>query len=65
LVARTEFAATNAKRMQRIMATHDRRVLDVALEPLIDDRFVRAVDKTGAIGSIYGCYGINTDSGLR
>jgi ABC-type nitrate/sulfonate/bicarbonate transport system substrate-binding protein len=53
------------KRMQRIMGTHDRRVLDVALERLIDDRFVRALDETGAIGRIYGRYGINTDFGLR
>ena len=53
------------KRMQRIMGTHDRRVLDVALERLIDDRFVRALDETGAIGRMYGRYGINTDFGLR
>ena len=53
------------KRMQRIMGTHDRRVLDVALERLIDDRFVRALDEAGAIGRIYGRYGINTDFGLR
>jgi ABC-type nitrate/sulfonate/bicarbonate transport system substrate-binding protein len=53
------------KRMQRIMGTHDRRVLDVALERLIDDRFVRALDDTGAIDKFYGHYGINTDFGLR
>ena len=53
------------KRMQRIMGTHDRRVLDVALERLIDDRFVRALDETGAIGRMYGRYGVNTDFGLR
>jgi ABC-type nitrate/sulfonate/bicarbonate transport system substrate-binding protein len=53
------------KRMQRIMGTHDRRVLDVALERLIDDRFVRALDETGAIGRMYGRYGISTDFGLR
>ena len=52
-------------RMQRIMGTHDRRVLDVALERLIDDRFVRALDETGAIDGIYGRYGISTDFGLR
>jgi ABC-type nitrate/sulfonate/bicarbonate transport system substrate-binding protein len=53
------------KRMQRIMGTHNRRVLDVALERLIDDRFVRALDETGAIGRMYGRYGVNTDFGLR
>ena len=53
------------KRMQQIIGTHDRRVLDVALERLIDDRFVRALDDTGAIDKFYGHYGINTDFGLR
>ena len=53
------------KRMQQIIGTHDRRVLDVALERLIDDRFVRALDDTGAIGRIYGSYGISADFGLR
>jgi ABC-type nitrate/sulfonate/bicarbonate transport system substrate-binding protein len=53
------------KRMQRIMGAHDRRVLDVALERLIDDRFVRTLDETGLIGGIYRHYGINTDFGLR
>jgi NitT/TauT family transport system substrate-binding protein len=51
------------KRMQQIIGTHDRRVLDVALERLIDDRFVRALDENGAISRIYGHYGIN--AGLR
>ena len=50
------------KQMQRIIGTHDRRVLDVPLERLIDDRFVRALDESGAIGRIYGHYGINAGS---
>jgi len=53
------------KRMQQIIGTHDPRVLDVALDSLIDDRFVRALDETGAIDRIYGHYGIGTDFGLR
>jgi hypothetical protein len=53
------------QRMQRIMGTHDRRVLDVALERLIDDRFVRTLDETGAIGRIYSRHGVNADLGLR
>jgi ABC-type nitrate/sulfonate/bicarbonate transport system substrate-binding protein len=53
------------KRMQRIMGTHDRGVLDVVLERLIDDRFVRALDETGAIGRIYDRYGANAEFGLR
>jgi hypothetical protein len=47
--------------MQRIMGTHDRRVLDVDLERLIDDRFVRALDESGAIDRIYGQYGLSAD----
>jgi ABC-type nitrate/sulfonate/bicarbonate transport system substrate-binding protein len=50
------------KQMQRIIGTHDRRVLDVPLERLIDDRFVRALDESGVIGRIYGHYGINAGS---
>ena len=50
------------KRMQQIIGTHDRRVLDVPLERLLDDRFVRAL---GAIGRIYRHYGINPDFELR
>jgi ABC-type nitrate/sulfonate/bicarbonate transport system substrate-binding protein len=42
------------KRMQQIIGTHDRRVLEVALERLIDDRFVRRLDENGAIDRIYG-----------
>ena len=50
------------KQMQRIIGTHDRRVLDVPLERLIDDRFVRALDESGAIDRIYGHYGISAAS---
>ncbi len=53
------------KRMQRIMGTHDRRVLDVALERLIDDRFVRGLDESGAIDKIYHHYGTKPDAVLR
>jgi hypothetical protein len=53
------------KRMQRIMGAHDRRVLDVDLERLIDYRFVRTLDVTGAIDRVYGHYGISVDFGLR
>ena len=53
------------KQMQRIMGTHDRRVMDVNIERLIDDRFVRALDETGAIGTVYASYGIKSDLGSR
>lgn len=52
-------------RMQRIMGAHDRRVLDIPLERLIDDRFIRSLDETGAIARIYGRYGVNPDLGPR
>jgi ABC-type nitrate/sulfonate/bicarbonate transport system substrate-binding protein len=53
------------KRMQQIIGTHDRRVLDVALERLIVDRFVRSLDETGAIDRVYGHYGLKADFELR
>jgi ABC-type nitrate/sulfonate/bicarbonate transport system substrate-binding protein len=53
------------KRMQQIIGTHDRRVLNVALERLIDDRFVRTLDTTGTIDRVYGHYSLNADFELR
>lgn len=53
------------KRMQKIIGTHDRRVLGVALERLIDDRFVRGLAESGAIDRIYHHYGTKPDAGLR
>jgi ABC-type nitrate/sulfonate/bicarbonate transport system substrate-binding protein len=52
-------------RMQRIMGTHDRRVLDVDLERLINDRFIRGLDESGAIDRMFDRHGVNTHLGLR
>ncbi len=53
------------KRMQRIIGSYEKRVLDISLEHLIDDRFVRKLDETGAIDRLYASYGATTDSGQR
>ena len=45
------------KKMQSIMAMHDPRVATVDVETLIDDRFVRALDESGAIARLYAAYG--------
>src|SRR5262249_26324223 len=45
------------QRMQRIIGTHDARVLDIPLQLLIDDRFVRALDQAGAIDVLYRTHG--------
>jgi ABC-type nitrate/sulfonate/bicarbonate transport system substrate-binding protein len=45
------------QRMQRIIGTHAARVLDIPLELLIDDRFVRALDEAGTIDALYRTHG--------
>ena len=46
------------KKMQRIMALHDARVLRLKIEDLIDDRFVRKLDENGTIDGLYAAYGV-------
>jgi len=43
----------NLKDVQKIVALYDRRVLDVDVEGLIEDRFVRKLDETGQIDGLY------------
>jgi ABC-type nitrate/sulfonate/bicarbonate transport system substrate-binding protein len=46
------------EKMQTIMATHDPRVGHLDIKELVDDRFVRELDKTGLIARLqqeYGC----------
>ena len=40
-------------KMQSIMAMHDPRVLTVDVEKLVDDRFVRNMDESGAIAQLF------------
>jgi NitT/TauT family transport system substrate-binding protein len=44
--------------MQRVMALNDSKVLDVKIENLIDDDFVRKLDANGAIDRVYARYGV-------
>jgi len=44
-------------RMQAIIATHEPRAASVNLEAIIDDRFVRGLDESGAIDRLYEAYG--------
>ena len=46
------------RNMQRIMALHDSRVLEVEIDKLIDDSLVRKLEDSGFIDSIYGEYGV-------
>ncbi len=39
--------------MQRVMALHEPCVLDLRMEGLIDDRFVRKLDDSGAIDRLH------------
>ena len=56
---RKPYASIPAMRnMQRVMALNDSKVLDVQLEELADDRFVRKLDDGGAIDRLYESYGV-------
>ena len=44
--------------MQRVMALNDPKVLNVKIEDLVDDRFVRKLDQSGAIDRLYESYGV-------
>jgi len=44
--------------MQRVMALNDPKVLNVKIEDLADDRFVRKLDESGAIDRLYQSYGV-------
>jgi ABC-type nitrate/sulfonate/bicarbonate transport system substrate-binding protein len=44
--------------MQRVMALNDATVLNVKIEDLADDRFVRKLDESGAIDRLYESYGV-------
>jgi ABC-type nitrate/sulfonate/bicarbonate transport system substrate-binding protein len=44
------------RNMQRVMALNDPRVLNVKVEDLADDRFVRKLDDSGAIDRFYESY---------
>lgn len=54
---RKPYASIPAMRnMQRVMALHDAKVLNVNVEDLADDRFVRKLDDSGAIDRLYESY---------
>lgn len=58
-VIRKPYPSVDAMRnMQRVMALHDPKVLDLKLADLIDDRFVRKLDESGAIDRLYSTYGV-------
>ena len=46
------------RNMQRVMAINDAKVLDVKIENLVDDDFVRKLDAGGAIDRVYASYGV-------
>lgn len=49
-------APARLKALQKVMAFHDSRVLKLSIEELIDDRLIRKLDDSGAIGRLYSAY---------
>jgi len=45
------------KKMQRVISIHNPRVLDLKIEDLIEDRFVRALDANGTVDRLYAAHG--------
>ena len=46
------------KSMQRVMALDDPKVLNVKVEEMIEERFLRKLDESGALDRIYSAYGV-------
>lgn len=44
--------------IQKVMALHEPKVLDLKVEDVIDDRFVRKLDENGTIDRLYNTYGV-------
>lgn len=51
-------AIERLKGVQKVMAIHDAKVLDVRVEDLLEDRFVRKLDESGVIDRLYSTYGV-------
>ena len=50
--------AERLRSIQKVMALHEPKVLDVKVEDVIDDRFVRKLDENGTIDRLYNTYGV-------
>lgn len=58
-VNRKPYASVAAiQNMQRVMALNDPKMLNVKVEDLFEDRFVRKLDRSGVIDQLYSTYGV-------
>jgi len=58
-VNRKPYASVAAiQNMQRVMALNDPKMLNVKVEDLFEDRFVRKLDRSGVIDQLYSIYGV-------
>jgi ABC-type nitrate/sulfonate/bicarbonate transport system substrate-binding protein len=51
-------SAAALRNVQRVMALNDPKVLNVNVEDLVEDRFVRKLDESGVIDRLYSAYGV-------
>ena len=51
-------AIERLKSVQKVMAIHDPKVLDVRVEDLLEDHFVRKLDEGGVIDRLYSSHGL-------
>jgi len=57
-VNRKPYASLDAmKQAQRVIALHDPNVLKLKMEDIIEERFLRKLDESGALDRIYSSYG--------
>jgi hypothetical protein len=47
-----------AQSYRRVLALNDARVLNVKIENLMEDRFVRKLEESGALDRLYSAYGV-------
>jgi hypothetical protein len=47
-----------AQSYQSVLAFNDPRVLNVKIEDILEDRFVRALEENGTIDRLYNAYGV-------
>ena len=58
VIGKPSVSVAAAQSYQRVLAFNDPRVLDVKIEGIIDDRFVRALEENGTIDRLYRAYGV-------
>jgi hypothetical protein len=55
---RPSVSVAAARSYQSVLAFNDPRVLNVKIEDILEDRFVRTLEENGTIDRLYNAYGV-------